>query len=409
MEMGSAVLSAREGAAIARSESLEQELHYQDSKVSELSLLCEELQKRVVCLQSGKEVERTRQQGAEAFGLAERQDQLLEDAAARLELLKDESRHLREELRRAEESSLTARKFLGPVLLNARSCLGVAEGVSQPAAEQSHRRGTKNRGQFEWTAMRPSESGDEGHDGEVREASLEGLAREAAEVLSLALVRARKCTADATGHRWAGSSSGNDVILAGDERPLRDSNVAAASQGIGAEHLRPRNIGNEATGYVILEHDSSGGGEYSAETHPSSVSRPTICGASRHPRQRGAVTWGSVDGRKGSGDVGKRRPRSGSPLRGGYADGGSGGSDGDRGGDASGGAEQNGGQRGGGSGGAKYERCNEDLWQIEFSRGGGSVGWKRAEEGSRCSRVRVPRNIKCSTKAGGHGKGWEGP
>lgn len=53
--------------------------------------------------------------------------------------------------------------------MNARSCLGVAEGVSQPAAEQSHRRGTKNRGQFEWTAMRPSESGDEGHDGEVRE------------------------------------------------------------------------------------------------------------------------------------------------------------------------------------------------------------------------------------------------
>lgn len=185
--------------------------------------------------------------------------------------------------------------------------------------------------------------------------------------------------------------------------------MAAASQGIGAEHLRPRNIGNEATGYVILEHDSSGGGEISAETHPSSVSHPTVCGASRHPRQRGAVTWGSVDGRKGSGDVGKRRPRSRSPLRGGYADGGSGGSDGDRGGDASGGAEQNGGQRGGGSGGAKYERCNEDLWQIEYSRGGGSGGWKRAEEGSHCSRVRVPRNIKCRTKAVGHGKGWEGP
>lgn len=34
MEMGFAVLSAREGAAIARSESLEQELHHQDSKVS---------------------------------------------------------------------------------------------------------------------------------------------------------------------------------------------------------------------------------------------------------------------------------------------------------------------------------------------------------------------------------------
>lgn len=33
MEMRSAALSSREGAAIARSESLEQELHHQDSKV----------------------------------------------------------------------------------------------------------------------------------------------------------------------------------------------------------------------------------------------------------------------------------------------------------------------------------------------------------------------------------------
>ena len=33
IEMGSAVLSTREGAAIARSQSLEQELHHQDSKV----------------------------------------------------------------------------------------------------------------------------------------------------------------------------------------------------------------------------------------------------------------------------------------------------------------------------------------------------------------------------------------
>ena len=64
-------------------------------KVSELSLLCEELQKRVVCLQSGEEVERSRRQGEEAFGLAERQDQLLEDASERLELLKDESRCVR--------------------------------------------------------------------------------------------------------------------------------------------------------------------------------------------------------------------------------------------------------------------------------------------------------------------------
>lgn len=70
--------------------------------MSELSLLCEELQKRVVCLQSGEVVERTLRQGTEAFGLAERQDQLLEDASARLELLKDESRSVRTTCARAD-------------------------------------------------------------------------------------------------------------------------------------------------------------------------------------------------------------------------------------------------------------------------------------------------------------------
>lgn len=43
-------------------------------------------------LQSGEDVADSRRQMAEAFGLAERQDELLEDASARLEQLKDESR-----------------------------------------------------------------------------------------------------------------------------------------------------------------------------------------------------------------------------------------------------------------------------------------------------------------------------
>lgn len=56
----------------------------------------------MVCLQSGEEEENTRRQGAEAFGLAERQDQLLEDASARLELLNDESRSVRKTCTRTD-------------------------------------------------------------------------------------------------------------------------------------------------------------------------------------------------------------------------------------------------------------------------------------------------------------------
>lgn len=78
-------------------------------------------------------------------------------------------RHLRKELGRAEEISQTARNILEPVLLNARSCLGVAEGVSGAAVEQPHRRGTENRGQFKRAAMKPSELGNGGDDGDLRE------------------------------------------------------------------------------------------------------------------------------------------------------------------------------------------------------------------------------------------------
>lgn len=61
-------------------------------QVSELTSLCEELQRRVVSLQSGEEVEAYRRQVAEAFALAERQDELLEDASARLDQLRADCR-----------------------------------------------------------------------------------------------------------------------------------------------------------------------------------------------------------------------------------------------------------------------------------------------------------------------------
>lgn len=60
--------------------------------MAELSFLCEELQKRLLSLQSGEEVERVQREVREAFGLAERQDELLEEASTKLELVKDESR-----------------------------------------------------------------------------------------------------------------------------------------------------------------------------------------------------------------------------------------------------------------------------------------------------------------------------
>lgn len=78
-------------------------------------------------------------------------------------------RRLREELRHAEESSHTAKKIIGPVLLKARSCLGYVQGVSLPTAVQPRRWRADNRGQFESDAMLPSELGDEGGAEEMRE------------------------------------------------------------------------------------------------------------------------------------------------------------------------------------------------------------------------------------------------
>lgn len=64
-------------------------------QVEELNLLCEELEKRVASLQCGEEVKGFRRQVTEAFGLAERQDQLLGDTSAKLLQLKDDSRFVR--------------------------------------------------------------------------------------------------------------------------------------------------------------------------------------------------------------------------------------------------------------------------------------------------------------------------
>eukprot|EP00752_Nemacystus_decipiens_P001540 g1508.t1 len=103
----------------------EEELRHLEPKVSELTCMCEELQKRVVSLQSGEDAKASQRQAAEAFALAEKQDQLLEDAAVRLEELRTQARQHQEDLRRFRESSETARNVLGPVLNRARSQLGL--------------------------------------------------------------------------------------------------------------------------------------------------------------------------------------------------------------------------------------------------------------------------------------------
>lgn len=198
-----------------------------------------------------------------------------------------------------------------------------------------------------------------------------------------------------------------EFLSAGDERPLRDSNVAAAFEGMGADQLLPRHAGDEITGCGTLEHGASGGGGNLAETYSSSISRPTICVAPRDTGQRGVVTWGRVDGRERSGDMVQRGPRSGSPLRGGGPGGRTGRGGGDGGGGAAGDAGQYRGRRRGGGGGDGDERGGEDGWQAGPSRGGGGSR-ERSGKGSHCSRVRGPRNSKCSTKDGGCGEGWGG-
>ena len=102
---------------------------------------------------------------------------------------------------------------------------------------------------------------------------------------------------------------------------MPDSSVAAAFGGIGADELRLRDPGDEATSCGNLEHGTSGGDGNPAETCSSSVSRPTIGVASRDTRQRCVVSLGSVDGRGKNGVMAQRGPRSGSPLTGACTDG----------------------------------------------------------------------------------------
>ncbi|CAN0301485.1 unnamed protein product, partial [Ectocarpus fasciculatus] len=197
LQLESAALSSREQEAVSRAEGLEQELRQVESKVSELSLRCEELQKRVVVLQSGEEVQGSHRKAAEAFALAERQDELLEDASARLGHLKNESKLLREELAKTRESSDTAKNILEPVLQGARSQLRLEPGGScdrhpttMAAATRQQRRkqaqlctsecGSQEDFDFENGAEQRQARSDAGGEEEVE---LEDLAREAAEVI----------------------------------------------------------------------------------------------------------------------------------------------------------------------------------------------------------------------------------
>ncbi|CAM9699485.1 unnamed protein product, partial [Sphacelaria rigidula] len=122
-ETQTAVIKARETAAVSRGKELEKALFAMESKVEELENLCEELQKRLVDVRSGREVDGLRRRLAAASELAERQDELLEETSARLETLQNECRHFRGELDRAEERLRNAKKVLEPVVAAARSHL----------------------------------------------------------------------------------------------------------------------------------------------------------------------------------------------------------------------------------------------------------------------------------------------
>ncbi|CAM9462965.1 unnamed protein product, partial [Hapterophycus canaliculatus] len=193
MEDESAALSSREREAVSQAEALKQELKEQGSKVSELSLLCEELQRRIVRLQSGEEVQASRRQVAEALALAERQDELLGDASVRLDQLNAESRRLEEELARNRESVDVAKSILEPVFVEARSQLGLGPGGprfrpprTMAAARQSHVRQSGSRTQQDFEVVTggaglQSGESEEGDEEELVEA--EDLAREAADII----------------------------------------------------------------------------------------------------------------------------------------------------------------------------------------------------------------------------------
>ncbi|CAM9542916.1 unnamed protein product, partial [Ectocarpus sp. 8 AP-2014] len=301
LELESAALSSREREAVSRAEGLKQELHHLESKVSELSLRCEELQKRVVVLQSGEEVQGSHRKAAEAFALAERQDELLEDASARLGHLKAESKLLREELAKTKESSETAKNILEPVLQGARSQLGLESdgfrdrhltAMAATTRKQRHKQahsfnsecGSQEDVEVENGAGQRQARLDEGGEDEVE---LEDLAREAADVLLHVLVGAEvghgmgenkepegrngrtRWTAtrlqDAGEHAWASTRRrGSTRRNSQSKGPLRTSNLTASSPRWGIEdaeeELQPRHHRRRPVGQGTPDH----GGPYCA-------------------------------------------------------------------------------------------------------------------------------------------------
>ncbi|CAM9382236.1 unnamed protein product [Ascophyllum nodosum] len=194
LEVKTEAKRSREKAAASRVEGLQEDLQHRELKVQELTLLCEELEKRVVCLQSGEEVKGFQRQVEEAFGLAEKQDELLENASARMVQLKDESRDLRENLHRAEGAARDARNILQPAVAVARSRLRL--GCIQCVGDLDHDHGyNNNRGQrhgaaphdYHWDA----DTAECEEPGSSKAPSLEGLAREAAEALTQLLADKR--------------------------------------------------------------------------------------------------------------------------------------------------------------------------------------------------------------------------
>ncbi|CAM9926386.1 unnamed protein product [Ectocarpus sp. 4 AP-2014] len=364
LELESAALNSREREAVSRAESLEQELHNLESKVSELSLRCEELQKHVVVLQSGEEIQGSRRKAAEAFALAERQDELLEDASTRLGHLKAESKLLQEELARARESSKIAKNILEPVLQGARSQLGLESDGScdrhptaMAAATRKQRRkeahsfnsgcGSQEDFEVENGGGQRQARLDEGGEDEVE---LEDLAREAADVLLHMLVGAEvghgtgeseepegrngmmSCAAtrfqDAREHAWASTRRrGSARRNSQSKGPLHTSNLTASSPRWGIEDAeeelqsrhhrrRPVDQGTPDHGGACRAKDGSAsiGGNYESA---STTNRATSISAENRGGTGGTrakssceLSPGAVHHDHRSGVGGRRRARS---------------------------------------------------------------------------------------------------
>ncbi|CAM9359935.1 unnamed protein product [Scytosiphon promiscuus] len=294
MEDESAILSSRERDALSQAEVVKQELEERGSKVSELSLVCEELQKRIVRLQSGAEMQASRQQVAEAFALAERQDELLGDASVRLEHLQSEARHLGEELARNRESFEVAKSILMPVLMGARCQLGLRPGghahgptTKMTAANQSHSRESGGQPQDD-SEMISSDadlrSGDieEGDEEELLE--MEDLAREAAELLLHVLAS-------------VGPGISNHVGEATD-RPLHRSELSASLPRCVGQGGKPRDVFSQHHCRWSMDTDEAGGENDNGEAQTSS-----FCG-----RKAAAVNF---DNSTTVGDAGRHRRKNG--------------------------------------------------------------------------------------------------